>query len=214
MAGFKSEQELVNLFKNTYLRNLDVTNTKIMEEVGLGFGFADLVFAELKETLGIPEREKLSPVDINIYQVVRRKKKVTLETVKAITGVRQNEVRKSLDRLVYNSFVKEVDSLYELNVKYKLPFKKSVAFEAKLSNWKRAMTQAYRYKWFADYSYVVLDEAHSNQPIKNISKFENYNIGLLTISVDGNVKTHYRPKKQIPLDPSMQMMFSEEILFQ
>lgn len=214
MAGFSSERELVNLFKSTYYEKFDVANIRILEEVGLGFGFADLVIAELKEALNLPEREKLSPVDINVYQVVSRKKKVSLENVQRITGIRQNEVRKSLDRLVDYYFIKKVDSFFELNNKYKLPFKKSIAFEAKLSNWKRAITQAYRYKWFADYSYVVMDEAHANPAIRNLSQFENYNVGLLTISVDGNVKTHYRPKKQLPIDPTMQMLFSEEILYQ
>lgn len=214
MAGFSSERELVNLFKSTYYEKFDVANIRILEEVGLGFGFADLVIAELKEALNLPERERLSPVDINVYQVVSRKKKVSLENVQRITGIRQNEVRKSLDRLVDYYFIKKVDSFFELNNKYKLPFKKSIAFEAKLSNWKRAITQAYRYKWFADYSYVVMDEAHANPAIRNLSQFENYNVGLLTISVDGNVKTHYRPKKQLPIDPTMQMLFSEDILYQ
>jgi DNA-binding Lrp family transcriptional regulator len=214
MAGFSSERELVNLFKSTYYNKFDVENTRMLEEVGLGFGFADLVIAELKESLSLPKREKLSPIDINVYQVVSRKKKVSLENVKRITGIRQNEVRKSLERLVDDCFIKKIDSYFELNVKYKLPFKKSIAFEAKLSNWKRAITQAYRYKWFADYSYVVMDEAHANQAIRNLSQFENYNVGLLTISVDGNIKTYYRPQKQLPIDPAMQMMFSEEILYQ
>ncbi len=214
MAGFSSEQELVNLFKSAYYDKFDVSNIKILEEVGLGFGFADLVIAELKESLNLPEREKLSPVDINVYQVVNRKKKVSFETVKKITGIRQNEVKKSLERLVDFCFIKKVDSYFELNIKYKLPFKKSIAFEAKLSNWKRAITQAYRYKWFADYSYVVLDEAHANQAINNLSQFEKHNVGLLTISVEGNIKTYYRPKKQLPIDPVMQMMFSEKILYQ
>ena len=74
MAGFSSERELVNLFKSTYYEKFDVANIRILEEVGLGFGFADLVIAELKEALNLPEREKLSPVDINVYQVVSRKK--------------------------------------------------------------------------------------------------------------------------------------------
>lgn len=214
MAGFRSERELVDLFKSTYYNKFDVKNTRMLEEVGLGFGFADLVIAELKESLNLPKREKLSPIDINVYQVISRKKKVSLENVKRITGIRQNEVRKSLERLVDDCFIKKIDSYFELNIKYKLPFKKSIAFEAKLSNWKRALTQAYRYKWFADYAYVVMDEANANQAIRNLSQFENYNVGLLTISVDGNIKTYYRPQKQLPIDPVMQMMFSEEILYQ
>lgn len=205
---------MVNLFKTTFSAKFDVTNTRILEEVGVGFGIADLVIAELKESQNFEIRKKLNSVDINVYQIVHRKRIVTLEHMTNITGVRQNEVKKSLDRLIEYCYVKKVDSLFELQNKYELPFKKSIAFEAKLRNWKRAFTQAYRYKWFADYSYVIMDEAHAKPAIENILQFKNYNVGLLTLSVDGNLKMYHRPKKQPPVDPAMQMMFAENLLHQ
>lgn len=214
MRGFSTEQELVTLFKTAYSHKFDVTNTRMMEEVGMGFGIADLVITELKESLVFETREKLNPVDISVYQIVRRKRKVSLEHMKSVTGVRQNEVTKSLNRLIEYCYVKKVDSLFELHHKYELPFKKSIAFEAKLRNWKRAFTQAYRYKWFADYSYVIMDEAHAKPAIENILQFKNYNVGLLTLSVNGNIITYHRPKKQPPVDPAMQMMFAENLLYQ
>lgn len=214
MRGFSTEQELVNLFKTAYSHKFDVTNTRMMEEVGMGFGIADLVITELKESLVFETREKLNPVDISVYQIVRRKRKVSLEHMKSVTGVRQNEVTKSLNRLIEYCYVKKVDSLFELHHKYELPFKKSIAFEAKLRNWKRAFTQAYRYKWFADYSYVIMDETHAKPAIENILQFKNYNVGLLTLSVNGNIITYHRPKKQPPVDPAMQMMFAENLLYQ
>ncbi len=213
MSGFKSEQELVDLFKSTFDNKIITSKIKIMEEVGVGFGFADLVITELKGFISSPKRNKLSFIDISVYQVVESKKELPIDIICTLTGIRQNEVRKSLDRLVDYNFVRDAGSSFRINTKYVLPFKKSSAFEAKLKNWKRAMNQAYRYKWFADYAYVIMDETHSRQAVKNLSEFKNLNIGLLTISTDGNIITHYKPRKKPPLDPGMQMMFSEEILY-
>ena len=111
-------------------------------------------------------------------------------------------------------YVKETDSGFVLKRKYEIPFKKSFAFEAKLKNWKRAFIQAYRYKWFAHYSYVIMDEAHAKPAIKQVAHFKNHNVGLLTLSVDGNIEIHYRPKKQPRVDPKMQILLSENILYQ
>jgi len=69
-------------------------------------------------------------------------------------------------------------------------------------------------EWFAHYSYVIMDEAHAKPAIKQVAHFKNHNVGLLTLSVDGNIEIHYRPKKQPPVDPKMQILLSENILYQ
>ena len=73
MSGFKSEQELVDLFKSTFDNKIITSKIKIMEEVGVGFGFADLVITELKGFISSPKRNKLSFIDISVYQVVKKK---------------------------------------------------------------------------------------------------------------------------------------------
>ncbi|MDD2245450.1 MAG: hypothetical protein PHR13_12700 [Dysgonamonadaceae bacterium] len=214
MKGFNTEQELVNLFKTAYSRKFDAENTRVLEEVGVGFGIADLVITELKDSLYFEAREKLNSVDISVYQTVKNKKEISLEDIRGITGIGKSELKKSLTKLIEYSYLKEIDSLFLLDKKYELPFKKSIAFEAKLSNWKRAFMQAYRYKWFANYSYVLLDETRARPAIKRVSHFENHNVGLLTLSIDGEIKIYHRPKRQAPMNPSMQMMLSENLLYQ
>lgn len=183
--GFQSEQELVNLFKISYFNKYKIQRKKIFEEVNLGFGIADLVVSELKNENNCISRDKLTYIDINIYQIVKKNKKITFDKVKQISGVRKEEVNKSLKKLVEYSFIQKVDSCYIFKNKYELSYKKSIAFEAKLRNWKRALMQAYRYKWFADYSYVVLDESHSKVAIENLDTFKKLNIGLITLNIKG-----------------------------
>lgn len=212
--GFNTEQELIDLFKISFSSKFNIANKRVLEEVSLGFGIADLVVTELKDSTETIKREKLTSIDINVYQIVKNKKKVSLDLVTTTTGIKRQDILKSLERLIKYSFVSKMDSYYVFSNKYELSFKKNIAFEAKLRNWKKAVMQAYRYKWFADYSYVVLDEAHSKVAIENLPLFKKLNVGLMTISVNGVIKNHYHPKKQKPLDPTMQMLLSEVIIYQ
>lgn len=211
MVGFRSEQELVTLFKNSYANLFSISNNIILEEVGLGFGVADIVIGEIRENVPTTQRDELNSIDINIYQIVKRAKRITLETIAQKTKINRIDASKSLKKLIEYCYIRETDTCYEFSNKYELSFKKSIAFEAKLRNWRKALLQAYRYKWFADYSYVILDAAHSNPAIQNIDSFEKMNVGLLTITTDGIIKEHFHPKRQKPIDPSMQMLLSEFI---
>lgn len=75
---------------------------------------------------------------------------------------------------------------------------KSYAFEMKLKNWKRALSQAFRYKAFVEYSYVILDENHINPALENIDLFKKSNIGLLGVSDKSEVFSYYKPRAEKP----------------
>lgn len=72
------------------------------------------------------------------------------------------------------------------------------SFEMKLRNWKRALTQAFKYKAFSEFSYVVIDHYHSGSAIKNITEFKKANIGLLSIDKNGRIYCHVKPVKEEP----------------
>ncbi len=74
----------------------------------------------------------------------------------------------------------------------------TIAFEAKLSNWRRGLAQAYRYKAFASRSFLVLDDAHSGPACRNVEMFRRSNIGLLSIDEDGGINVHYWPSAEEP----------------
>lgn len=74
----------------------------------------------------------------------------------------------------------------------------ALAFEMKLSNWKRALMQAFRYRSFAEASYVLLDRKHVMPALKQIEKFERANIGLLSIDLSGDLVIHHQPSHDVP----------------
>jgi len=211
---FKTENIMVSFFKEHFISNLGIkVNSKILEEVNLGFGIADLVISELSNFQQLTNRVPLNSVDVGVYKIIEKEKKVTLESVTMITKCNKRQINDSLDKLIEGSYIQKYDSYYTFSNKYELSFKKSIAIEAKLKNWKRALMQAYRYKWFADYSYVVLDHAHMKSAVDNLSLFKQYNIGLVTISTDGEFIKHFVPYKEKPIDTKMQILLSEAILY-
>lgn len=83
----------------------------------------------------------------------------------------------------------------------------SVAFEMKLSNWSRALIQAFRYRSFAMISYVVLDAAFVSRALKNIYRFHQSNIGLLSVDVTGSFTDHFSPAVCPPYSEHIERRF-------
>ncbi len=74
----------------------------------------------------------------------------------------------------------------------------TTSFEMKLRNWKRALVQAFKYKAFSNYSYVVIDHYYISAPLKHIDRFKQSNIGLVSVDRSGKVHIHVRPSKDNP----------------
>lgn len=60
-----------------------------------------------------------------------------------------------------------------------------IAFEAKLSNWRKAMHQAWRNTSFANQVYVVLPRTHAAAAIKNKAEFSERGVGLCVVDERG-----------------------------
>ncbi|MFO0355673.1 MAG: hypothetical protein ACK50A_01870 [Sphingobacteriaceae bacterium] len=209
---FSSEKDLVNKLKRNYsfmcYWNTTRSTTKILEEVDLGFGVADLVFSKVRPS-AVTKNTSLSYFDITIYKIIQNSKEISFENIKNLTRADSSTLRKSLKKLVLESYIKEQDTLYKFKRTYKHCFEESIAIEAKLKNWKRALNQAYRYKWFASSSYVVLDSQNITGAVTNIEQFKKMNVGLACIDKKGSISILFKPKKEKPLDEKMQILLSE-----
>jgi hypothetical protein len=56
------------------------------------------------------------------------------------------------------------------------------AFEAKLSDWRKALKQAYRYRYYADVSIVILPTQAAKPAIENRALFQQMGVGLWTFN--------------------------------
>jgi len=211
---FQAEIELVNTLKKEISKTFSRKSITIIEEVSLGYGIADLVICDVDMEINtIDSRyEPLSTFDINVYNIIKKLDRVNFETICRKTRSPKKTITDSILKLVKRGLIKQSDDHFTIKSEYVLPFKNSYAIEAKLKDWKRALQQAHRYKWFAEYSYVVLDEHYSGVAKKNLSTFKKYNIGLATINPVGQFKRIFNPAKQTPFDPVMPILFSEQLM--
>ena len=114
-----------------------------------------------------------------------------------------------------NAYLKECQGLFGIPdfVLYDKSQSKTsiISFELKLKNWKRAMKQAFRYKSFSNISYVVLPVKHANAALKNISLFEQYNIGLATFAPDNTFEIMFKPELSQPYSDNLNNKISIQV---
>ncbi|MGI4790230.1 MAG: hypothetical protein ACRYFS_15440 [Janthinobacterium lividum] len=87
-----------------------------------------------------------------------------------------------------------------------------LAFEMKLRNWQRALFQAYRYRFFAQKSYVVMDHKRVQPALMQIERFIKSNIGLLSLSPDGEIYIHFEPTEEPPYCDRLRICLEQIVL--
>ncbi|KAA9357283.1 hypothetical protein [Larkinella humicola] len=213
---FKAEKELVHVLKQTLKSRFNTGRFEIFQEVSLGYGIADLVisFCDNKSNVinNYLPTSRLDIIDISIFNVLNKIDFIKVDDLVNITKINRKEIVISVDKLNQLGYIKLEDGTIIKQKEYEFPFYCNFAVEAKLKNWKNALKQAYRYRWFAEYSYVVLDNHFSKMAICNIELFVKYNIGLATISPNGIIKVYHNPTRKKPFDVRMKMLFSEYFL--
>lgn len=210
---FQSEFELVELLKKRVAFFSNSENLKVSQEVNLGHGIADLVLTELKniDEEKPKNREALNSIDINILIYIQQNENTCISGIIDETKIQKSKVKRSLNKLQNQAYINVSETEISICKTYESLFIQNWAIEAKLKNWKRALQQAYRYRWFAEYSYVVLDQHYSSSALDNLCEFQKLNVGLASINTEGKVQIHFKPQIQKPFDEKMTMLFSERI---
>ena len=185
-------------------------NTVVLREVNVGFGIADIVVVE--HTPCSYQQQVLLKHDISIYKVIEKQGKYSVPDIIESTRLNKQQVNISLNKLGDLGYITwSCPKTVELVKKYESTIRDVVAIEAKLKDWKRALNQAYRYKWFASRSYVLLDNAHLKPAIKNLNAFQTLGVGLMSLDLAGNWKTIYEPKADEPINHKMTMLLNEQV---
>ncbi len=77
------------------------------------------------------------------------------------------------------------------------------AFEMKIKDWRKALSQAYRYKYYANSAYVVLPPDEAAKAKQSLMVFRAINVGLWAFDKEKNcIKKIYNPKKDNPISNS------------
>lgn len=209
---FSTEQQLVDRIVSDFQSGSFLSGTSqraIFTELNMGYGIADIVTVDVKNKL-LDRQRFLEYHDVSLLHLIESNDDVSFEDIVYITKSSARKVNSSLELLLEEGLVKTRKGKYKSHRKYASVLSDSLAIEAKLHDWKRALKQAYRYKWFADKSFVFLPESNINPALKNLHLFKDHNVGLASVGECINV--HFEPKKETPLSLNMHRLLNEKVL--
>jgi hypothetical protein len=200
---YDSEQDLVNSFKSLSKQFLsDVFNSKtsrtfLIQEFDSLNGVADLVLGTyLPRTITKTAR---CPIDINWVTPLASLSSgdtVSVDEFMTVYTVTKSTASKILRDYTKAGFLQLIgDKKYKVIKSYAPILDNVISIEAKLKNWQRALKQAYRYKRFSNFTFVLLEEKHSSPAIKNLELFEKMGVGLITMQ-EMKYKMHSTPARK------------------
>lgn len=200
---FKSEAALVHAAKRIVAPLLgDVV--RLADEFNCEDGIADLVVYQLRQNWRLSANlQYLSPRWAAALRALPYRRSFTVDwfgTCNLVTRQRALEALREYELAGYC----ERTSVKNKWIKLRQPrpiTTQICAIEAKLRDWRRALSQAARYRAFAHQAWVLLDEASIKPAIANVDQFVRRNVGLASISVDGEFFHYHMPEKREPSDP-------------
>ena len=192
-------------------RSFKGDNQIILTEVNLGFGVADIVLTECEEYLEA-RNTFLSSTDVKILSIVNDQSGISIGDIIHKTKNSKTLTSKSIEKLKDFGFVNTADDQIFIANRYRPTVKRSTAIEVKLRNWKRALNQAYRYKWFSDRSFVCLPCENIQPAIKNLDNFKKFDVGLISICSDKGMNIIYNPEFNEPISEDMSILLNESVL--
>lgn len=189
----------------------------ILEEFDYGGGRTDIVIAgtsdsyfrrrtrELGLTQPIHKREYLSP-----FLILKRLGKRTYDYFREYCeGL--FDVRKAVNWLLSNGFVVKEDNKIRTAPNLRRHVTTSYAIELKLKDWKRGLEQAARAKSYSEYQFVALDSEFVHRAKNNLEEFNQYNVGIISISPDWSCDVVHHPDRENQAIPTTEWSLNETV---
>jgi hypothetical protein len=192
---FKTEEDLVIEFINSLKRTNTSRKRIILREVDCWQGRADVVSTLFKEDVCVSytleQLDLLGQYTCSILlSLLHRRANRSLEYLLKKSGVSERTTISWINKLIHAKMIKEASlNKFILHHDFIIPDTKFIAYEVKLHDWKRALFQAIQYKGFSNQSYVVMPEESIKPALKNQIHFISNNIGLISVSKNGSIKT-------------------------
>jgi len=204
---------IVKRFKDKWIwiKKYSKSKVKVLIEVNLWYWIPDIVVVHKKNTISKIRDNALNMFDINILDIIKNKKEISLDWLLDLTKSSKRQINNSLSILVNENIISEKWKNNFCFTDYNTDISDCIAIEVKLKNWKRALHQAHRYKWFANQSYVLLPESNIKPALKQIEMFKTFNVWLIWFEKDRIIK-HFIPNKEKPISNKMNYLLNEEMI--
>ncbi len=195
---FATEAALVETFA-TAIRRGCPKGWSLLREIDAGVGVADLVLAPKPEAIADLRLVRRVPPRLAPLLAPTTARRIrSIQAFMASTGMSRPAALRALGDLALRGLVLRDGEAVQLRAASAAPFKHVVAIEAKLYDWGRALTQAYRNRQFATQSWVVLD-AHYSLSKAAIDAFTQAGVGLAACSTTGQLRFYVKARTMRPV---------------
>lgn len=181
-VGFDTEDQLVKAIV-ACTRRARRRDYRVELELDAGVGIADLVLVK-RAARTTDALKALSSVNPRLAVLLSHSVGSTVSTRTALAstlGTSESGAQRVLAQLTSAGLAYGSAKEFSIATVSTLPFEKVIAVEAKLSEWKRVLVQAYRNLQFADESWVVLDRTYVRPALAQIDRFKSVGVGLASI---------------------------------
>jgi len=202
---FSYESDLVSCFTSNHPT---FPQCLLINEMPIRWGNIDLV--EIRNS-SLPfsfEQCKLleKPSNAKIFMRLNNNRAISKSTLFKGLGMSESTFEKALTELIKCGLVYRHNNLYNRNIHFVFPKTIITGYEAKLTDYNKALYQARINRDFVDYSYMVFpfDEA-----TKIMAKYkqiiETSNLGLIGVSHTSNTVL-IKPTKSLSMKPYIRLM--------
>lgn len=189
-ASFRSEEDLTQAFIKI-LRRSTPGGWALLREIDAGVGVADLVLVESQREMQ-SELRLLRQVPLRLAPLLNpdvANRLTSLSEFMQATGMSRTSALRSVNAMAALRMANRDGERLNIRAIHSQPYPQIITIEAKLRDWKRALTQAYRNRQFCTQSWVIMDGHYAVTDLA-IASFSRAQVGLATCSPDGQLYIH------------------------
>lgn len=190
---------------------------QVLFEVPCTAGVPDLVLLDLdldaiaRRCATAPLTE---PVDVRVMLALQTSPALPMSTqgVSASVRVSTDHLRRTiLPRLVAGGHVERAGVGWRGAYAFQSLARSVVTVEAKIRNWRGGLAQATRHTAVADQAWLVLDARRGRAAAAHADWFSTYDVGLATLSTDGELSTLVRPNVNRSRQPHRELLIERAV---
>lgn len=219
MKGWKSEKEFVDQFVTVL--GQQTSRTQIVREFRTGYGLPDVLV--VRYSLKVLERRRRHArvkytgtftVDCGYAMAyLLRRRWVRLETLRGAFHNANGSFRAMVETLRERGLVNVMGDRIKARGKSDIfAIETITAIEAKLGNWRRAVIQAQRHRWFTDCCHILVPQPSRGQKRGISAVCRKYHLGLMFFSREGGIVEGLALKNRKPYNTYLAWLLNESIV--
>ena len=193
-----SEADMVTAFVNSVKSQNDKSenNVIVFREADTSYGRPDVMVVEYDTTgfhrrnmsLSMISKSSFSPDCAYAMSYLSQREWTKFECLQKFLNCRKNNLHSVIDTLAMRNLIHIFkESVCARSFDENFILRRVLVFEAKLSKWRDAISQAERHLWFTGASYVILPTERRTILDKASQECAQRGVGLISFSEDGSL---------------------------